>query len=121
MKKIVATLSVYALPVLAFGETVTSTNIPSVLVTFTVLLSLIPTILLALAIIYFMYGLAIYILGASKSENRSQAIEIMIWGGIAIFVMVTITSIIRVVQNTFGIYGDDAINAPRVTPTRAPR
>jgi len=119
MKKFAVIVGTYLAPfaVLAQGTTGTQTRISDVLLTFTGLLNLIPPILLALAIIYFMFGLVTYILNSSKdSGNRSEAIEIMIWGGIAIFVMVTITSIIRIVQNTFGVTGRDPIEAPTVRP-----
>ncbi|MDP3955790.1 MAG: hypothetical protein Q8Q18_00900 [bacterium] len=113
MKKILATVSVYALPLLAMAQPVAG-GLEERFGTFQRLLNIVPNILLAFAIIYFMFGLVKYLMSGGDSAARTTAIDFMIWGGIAIFVMVTIVSIINVVQNTFQLGGAGVLRAPQV-------
>ncbi len=71
-------------------------------------------IVVALALVYFFWGLGQFILGSSESEKRKQAIEIMIYGIIALFIMVSIWGIVNVLQSTFGVTGNQAIPVPSV-------
>lgn len=71
-------------------------------------------IVVALALVYFFWGLGQFILGSSESEKRKEAIAIMIYGIIALFVMVSVWGIVNVLQTTFGITGSGDIRAPRV-------
>ncbi len=58
-------------------------------------------IVLALAVLFFFWGLAMYMFKAG--ENKEEGLNIMIMGTIAIFVMVSIWGIIRVLQQTFQV------------------
>lgn len=60
-------------------------------------------IVLAIAVLVFFWGLAMYLLNASNSEKRAEGINIMVMGIIAIFVMVSIWGIIRILQQTFKV------------------
>lgn len=71
-------------------------------------------IVVALALVYFFWGLGNFILGSSESEKRKEAIAIMIYGIIALFVMVSIWGIVNVLQTTFNVQGGSDIRAPRV-------
>ena len=63
---------------------------------------------ITLAIVVFFWGLIKYLWGAS-SENASEGLSIMMYGVIAIFVMVSIWGIIRLLQNTFKVTSTDPI------------
>jgi hypothetical protein len=71
-------------------------------------------IVVALALVYFFWGLGQFILGSSESEKRKEAIGIMIYGIIALFVMVSIWGIVNVLQTTFNVQGGSDVRAPRV-------
>ncbi len=58
-------------------------------------------LILALAVLYFFWGLANYILAAD--EKKEEGKNIMIYGIIALFVMVSIWGLVRMLQNTFGV------------------
>jgi len=58
-------------------------------------------LVLALAVLYFFWGLAQYILAAD--EKKEEGRSIMIYGIIALFVMVSVWGLIGLLQNTFGI------------------
>jgi hypothetical protein len=56
-------------------------------------------ILLTLAILAFFFGLVKYIWGAGQGRDEGKAI--MVWGVVAIFVMVSIWGLVNILQRTF--------------------
>jgi len=60
-------------------------------------------IVLAITVLIFFWGLAMYLLDASNSEKKSEGIRIMVMGVLALFVMVSIWGIIGVLQQTFKV------------------
>lgn len=71
-------------------------------------------IVVALALVYFFWGLGNFILGSGSEEKRKEAIAIMIYGILALFVMVSVWGIVNVLQSTFGIQGGGDIRPPKV-------
>lgn len=63
---------------------------------------------ITLAIVVFFWGLIKYLWSVS-SENAHEGLQIMMYGVIAIFVMVSIWGIIRLLQNTFKVTSTDPI------------
>lgn len=96
-------------PFLAFAAT-----LGSILNTIGQLIQTATPIVVALALVYFFWGLGQFILGSSDSEKRKNAIEIMIYGIIALFIMVSIWGIINVLQSTFQIDDSGSITPPSV-------
>jgi hypothetical protein len=73
----------------------------------TILSPLIP-ILVTLALIAFFWGVGKYaISGANNEKSREQGKQIMLWGIIGLFVMVSVWGIVNIVEDTF-----DLDNAP---------
>lgn len=58
-------------------------------------------ILMSAALAVFFYGIGKYILQAENEEVRKEGKKYMLWGVIALFVMVSLWSIIYLVQCTF--------------------
>jgi len=58
-----------------------------------------------LAVVFFFYGLAKYILNSGDEDKRKEGKDIMIWGILAMFVLVTIWGIIAFIQRTLGTTG----------------
>lgn len=77
------------------------------------LVNLATPIVVALALLYFFWGLATYILNASNDEKKKEGKNIMIWGILALFIMVSVWGIINVVRDTFNL-DDNQINVPGV-------
>ena len=71
-------------------------------------------IVVALALIYFFWGLANFILSSGEADKRKEAVAIMIYGIIALFVMVSIWGVVNVLQSTFNIQPGSDVRAPRV-------
>ena len=63
---------------------------------------------ITLAIVAFFWGLIKYLFNMG-TENAKDGIQIMLWGVIAIFVMVSIWGIIRLLQATFRVTSTDPI------------
>jgi hypothetical protein len=73
-----------------------------------------------LAIVFFFYGLAKYVLNAGDEEKKAEGKNIMIWGVLAMFVLVTIWGIIGFLQKTAGNTQGPAninIDLPDVVPS----
>lgn len=64
---------------------------------------------ITLAIVVFFWGLIKYLVGLDSSESKAEGLQIMMYGVIAIFVMVSIWGIIRLLQNTFKVTSTDPI------------
>ena len=69
---------------------------------------------ITLAIVVFFWGLIKY-LWSIDNENAHEGLKIMFWGLIAIFVMVSIWGIIRLLQNTLKVNSTDPIIPKGIT------
>jgi len=58
-------------------------------------------LIIALALIYFLWGMANFILHADDEQARSKGKQVMVWGIIALFVMVSVWTLVKILQNTF--------------------
>ena len=63
---------------------------------------LIPVVL-AITVLIFFWGLAMYLWDAGNAESKGKGIQIMIMGVLSLFVMVSIWGIIGVLQQTFKV------------------
>ncbi|MBX4210524.1 pilin [Candidatus Parcubacteria bacterium] len=72
----------------------------------------------AVALLFFFWGLARYILSAGDPEAKETGKNIMIWGIIALFVMASVWGIVRFIGTAIGINPDanKTIVAPGVSP-----
>lgn len=98
MKKTLSLAGTFALPALALAATFNS-----IVAQVQDLLNLLIPILITLAVIYFFWGLANYILNAGDTEKKEEGRNIMIWGIVALFVMVSIWGLVGLIGSTFGI------------------
>ena len=104
MKKLFLVLGAGALaPVMTFAQGRNSSGDVGGLVTlFGNLVSMLIPIASMLAILFFFYGLAIYILHAGDPDKAAEGKSIMIWGILALFVMTSIYGIIGFLQRSSG-------------------
>jgi hypothetical protein len=63
------------------------------------------TLLVSLAIALFFYGIIKSMLSAGDPKARKEGINIMIYGIVALFVMVSLWGLVAILQNTFGVSG----------------
>ncbi|MCC6323639.1 hypothetical protein IT400_02500 [Candidatus Nomurabacteria bacterium] len=64
--------------------------------------SIVP-LLFALAIVGFIWGVIQMVINPEDAEKRKQGKQFMVWGIIALFVMVSVWWLVQIVSNTFGI------------------
>ena len=58
-------------------------------------------LVVALALLFFFWGLSKFILQAGSDEGRKEGRNIMLWGIIALFIMISVWGIVAVLDNTF--------------------
>ena len=103
-------LCIVFFPTVVFG----ATTIESIVVDIGLIIQTATPIVVALALIFFFYGLTKYILNASDEEKKKEGRSIMIWGIIALFVIVSVWGLVRVIGNTFNIDREQTIIVPFV-------
>ncbi|MBI5005357.1 MAG: hypothetical protein HZC03_02025 [Candidatus Lloydbacteria bacterium] len=87
------------------------------IITNNILSPLIP-ILTTLALIAFFWGVAKYVIqGAHDEKSREQGKQIMLWGIIGLFVMVSVWGLVTVVKDTFNL-GNAPFRANQVRISR---
>ncbi len=122
MKKILtgALLAAAVLPIVASAQ---FTDFDTALSTVVRWIQRIIPFILLLATLYFFWGLTKFILNAGNEEAQGQAKQIMIWGVVAVFVMVSFWGLVGFLSQTFRLDNNtvNVVNAPtgigNVVPT----
>jgi len=92
------TSALFLAPFIVFAAATTIQGLIGIIVG---ILRLLVPVVIALALLYFFWGLAKFILRADDEAEREKGKQIMLWGIIALFVILTIWGIIAVLQTTF--------------------
>lgn len=92
--------ALYFVPALAFAQA-NFGNLTGSLANFNPVLQAAARVLFGLAIVYFFWGVAKYILAASDAKAREEGRGIMIWGIVAIAVMASIYGLVTLLSTTF--------------------
>ena len=111
LKKIMFVIGVTLLPAFVFAQDGTVGGIFRQIQS---ILNIIIPIVMTLALLYFFWGLAQYILGAGDEEKRASGRGMMIYGIIALFAMAAVWGLVEVLNNTF--LGGVNTSAPPVGP-----
>lgn len=113
-KAIITSLALGALPFVASAQSELG-NIENIVQAIDRIVDLLIPIVFALAILFFFWGLAQFILAADDEGARASGRQKMIWGIVAIAVMASIWGLVEFLQNAFGINSLD-LDAPSVNP-----
>lgn len=108
MKKILSIISTFFFPVLAFAAV---DDADSLFVLVNSILTQILPIIIAIAVIFFVYNAFMYMIAADEGR-KGEAKSKMIYGIIALFVMVSVWGLVAVLSGTFGFEGIDAPPVP---------
>jgi len=84
------------------GTGVGGTEITNILCKISDLLNFVVPILISLAVIYFIWGVATYVITGDE-EAKKAGRDRIIFGIIGLLVIVTVWGLVRIVANTFGI------------------
>jgi len=60
-------------------------------------------LLFALATLYFLWGVAGFVMNADNEEERAKGKNHMIWGVVGMFIMISSYGIINIIANTLGL------------------
>lgn len=72
-------------------------------------------LLFALASVAFVWGIIQYFLNPTNEENRKKGKSFMIWGLVALFVMLTMWGLVAILSNTF--FGQGTVFIPQLSQT----
>lgn len=118
VKQILATTGIgFAMPLMAFAQNADPDlgAIESLLKGVGDLVSLALPIAVALALLFFIWGLAQFILASGDPDAKETGKQRMIWGVVALFVIVAVWGIVGFIGEIFGIDTDaTAEEAPGV-------
>lgn len=109
MKKFIIAALAFA-PALASAQSLG--NIEGLLTSVGNLVDLALPIVVALALLAFFYGLAKLIWGGAEAVAEGKTL--MIWGVVALFVMVSVWGLVRFVGDAFGIEEGGSVTPPTV-------
>ncbi len=103
-------------PALALAQTQSSQGIFNLIVLATRILNAMVALFVLIAVIVFFWGLIQYLVNVD--EQKHKGLQTMIWGIIAIFVMVSIWGLIRILQSTVGVDSNQSALTPKgIYPT----
>jgi ABC-type sulfate transport system permease subunit len=106
-------LGVLALVFAPLSAFAAETTLKTILQTIADLVAQASPVVASLALIAFFWGLATYLFGfTGKDEDKKKARDLMMYGIIAIFVMVSIFGITVMLQKSFGINKDASVSPP---------
>jgi len=117
MKKIVKIVagSVWALPFMALAQSVNPSYLQSLIGSAKALLDQLVVFLIALAVVWFIWNVIRYTM-SSDEEKKAAAKSQMIWGIIAITVIVSVWGLVAILQNMFGVNSSGAQNVRGFLP-----
>ena len=103
MKKniIISTITLLILPAIIFAAPLD--GVKGLITAFGSFINLFIRIILGLALIYFFWGIAQFVLNAGDPKKLAEGKTKMVWGIVALFVFLSIFGIIYFIGNTLGI------------------
>lgn len=91
-------ICILSLPLVASAQTTFKDFVEGIVKT---LVSNIAVFLFALALLVFLWGMAKFILKADNETEREKGKQVMLWGLIALFVMLSVWGIVHILTITF--------------------
>ncbi|MEK7642789.1 MAG: hypothetical protein AAB392_03255 [Patescibacteria group bacterium] len=113
MKKVLfGIVGLFALPFVASAEL---ENVESIISSIGDIVDLLIPIVFALALLFFFWGVAMYIFGSD--ESKVSAKKTMLWGVVAIFVMAAVWGLVKFIGDALGVDTDQgAVDVDRLIP-----
>ena len=99
--KAIAQLALFLVPTVLFAQTVTDAT--SFMQLARDLLNTTVPVLVGLGIVVFLFGVVKYIQAGDKPESRDEGRQFMLYGIIAIFVMVSVWGLVEVLTRTVSL------------------
>ncbi|MFA6158262.1 MAG: pilin [Candidatus Paceibacterota bacterium] len=103
MKKIGIIAASFALPFMAAAQGTTKiTDVFSIFGFISKILNTVLPLIIAAAVVYFIYGIAKYVMSGSE-EAKAAAKDKIIYGIIGLFVMISVWGLVNILVSTFGL------------------
>lgn len=94
-------------------------NLKDLIIKFMNLISLLIPVAMSLAVLGFIWGLVMYIWSGGNEEKRKEGRKFIVWGIIALFVMVSIWGLVGMLNST--IFGSGSgVNIPATSGSLSP-
>ena len=68
-------------------------------------------IIISVAVLYFLWGVAQFVLSAGDEKKVEEGRKTMLWGIIALFVMIAMWGLVALLLDTFGLYNTSTVNS----------
>lgn len=101
MKKVLIGALAFALPVLASAQDLE--GVSKLVVSIDKIVNLLIPIVFALAMLFFFWGLATYILASGDASKQEEGRNRMIWGIVALFVMSAVWGLVKWIGNSLDV------------------
>ena len=111
MKKVILATLAFA-PSLAFAQSLG--NLEVLVRSIGRLVNLALPIVVGIALLAFFWGLVQFILSQGDESKKMDAKKVMLWGVIALFVMITVWGLVQFISNSLGIEQNVTITVPGV-------
>ncbi|MDD5318289.1 MAG: hypothetical protein PHF79_00495 [Candidatus Pacebacteria bacterium] len=108
----ISTLAAFATPFLALAQTSGASGVFSLLATATALINQLLPFIISLTVLVFLWGILMYVTSGADTEKRAEARGYMIWGIIALFVMVSVWGLVNILAKSIPGLDNTPINAP---------
>ncbi len=114
IKKVIGGLSVFALPFVASAQQLN--NVETLFRSVGRIVDLLLPLVVALALLFFFWGLAKFVLAAGDEVDAKKGKDMMIWGVVALFIMISVWGLVSWVGTALGIgQGQSSGATPTVT------
>jgi len=107
-----AALVFAAFPAFAFAATLPAVDLVSIMGILKPIVWSLISISFFLALLGFFWGIAMFIWNAGNEKRRAEGRNIMMWGLITLFVMLSILGILNALQVTFQVQGNNTLTPP---------
>ena len=104
-------LALLALPFLA-----NAVSIQSMLQTAGTILTSLVSFAIGLAVVLFLFGVLKYVTSGDDEGSRADARQLMLWGIVALFVMVSVTGLVGLLTSTTDIQSGGILPVPTLPP-----
>lgn len=115
MKRILASVTVSAFPLLALAQVNTTysgnTGLGGLLKWFSGILSLGVPLIISLAVVYFIWNVFNFFI--KEGEAKDEAKSGIVWGIVAIFIMVSVWGLVNILSSTFQL-GNGPASGPAI-------
>jgi hypothetical protein len=101
MKKSIIAALASMLPAVAFAQTTAVTDVNSLSSKLIGIGNTVTYILTALAVLFIVWNVVIYLIKGSGEEGRSKAGMNILWGIVGLFIIVSIWGLVSILTNTF--------------------